>query len=186
MCLHRPCNAICRCDEKRGQFTTAEVNKQVGPFITSNCNGPHSSATLTLRAERFRSKRVLAACTSRTPSLLRIERLFVLLKLSLVCLHTRFQVYNNIVGCTRLIRALLPKKSVFQAGAGCAAVYISSCLTHPVHPVENATHGDSTWPAYIGKSCAQRLEAAVSVFSYLEARAYSNLEQVFARLACIV
>jgi hypothetical protein len=78
--------------------------------------------------------------------------------------------------CNRLIRALLPKKSVFQAGTSrCAAL---SWLIHHAFAVENSTQGESTWPAYIGKPCAQRLEAAVSVFSYLEARAYSNLEQV--------
>jgi hypothetical protein len=49
---------------------------------------------------------------------------------------------------------------------------------HDACTVANSTQGDSTWPAYIGKTCAQRLEAAVSVFSYLESRAYSNHEQV--------
>ena len=63
-------------------------------------------------------------------------------------------VYDNIVTCNRLIRSLLPKKAVFTA-------------------IEQGT-----WPDYITKSCAQRLEASVAVFSYLEARASSNVEQL--------
>ncbi len=63
-------------------------------------------------------------------------------------------VYDNTVACNRLIRSLLPKKAVFNA-------------------VEQGT-----WPEYISKSCAQRLEAYVAVFAYLESRAYSNLEQL--------
>ena len=63
-------------------------------------------------------------------------------------------MYDNTVSCNRLIRSLLPKKAVFTAVEQCA------------------------WPDYISKSCAQRLEASVAVFSYLEARIYSNLEQL--------
>jgi len=77
------------------------------------------------------------------------------------------QVYDEIVKSNRLIRSLLPKKTVFQL-------------------VENSTQGESTWPSFISKSCAQRLEAAVSVFSYLESRAYSNQEQVALFLFCFI
>ena len=86
------------------------------------------------------------------------------------------QVYNEIVNCNRLIRNLLPKKAVFQTGSDYHNGRLT--MTHHAFAVENSTQGESTWPVYIGKSCAQRLEAAVSVFSYLESRAYSNLEQV--------
>jgi len=63
-------------------------------------------------------------------------------------------VADNIVSCNRLIRWLLPKKAVFAA----------------VDQVE--------WPDYISKSCRQRMESDIAVFSYLEARALSNLEQL--------
>lgn len=62
-------------------------------------------------------------------------------------------VADNIVSCNRLIRSMLPKKAVFVA----------------VDEIE--------WPDYISKTCTQRMEACVAVFSYLEARAVSNLEQ---------
>jgi hypothetical protein len=60
----------------------------------------------------------------------------------------------------------------------CAIAGSRSAASHVVISVENSTQGESTWPSFISKSCAQRLEAAVSVFSYLESRAYSNQEQV--------
>jgi hypothetical protein len=62
-------------------------------------------------------------------------------------------VADNIVSCNRLIRSMLPKKAVFTA------------------------LDEIDWPDYICKTCAQRMEASVAVFSYLEARAVSNLEQ---------
>jgi hypothetical protein len=63
-------------------------------------------------------------------------------------------VADELVSCNRLIRWLLPKKAVFAA----------------VDQVE--------WPDYISKSCRQRMESDIAVFSYLEARALSNLEQL--------
>ena len=63
-------------------------------------------------------------------------------------------VADELVSCNRLIRWLLPKKAVFAA----------------VDQVE--------WPDYMSKSCRQRMESDIAVFSYLEARALSNLEQL--------
>jgi len=63
-------------------------------------------------------------------------------------------IADELVSCNRLIRWLLPKKAVFAA----------------VDQVE--------WPDYISKSCRQRMESDIAVFSYLEARALSNLEQL--------
>jgi Mg2+ and Co2+ transporter CorA len=63
-------------------------------------------------------------------------------------------IADQIVSSNRLIRSMLPKKAVFAA----------------IDQVD--------WPDYICKTCIQRMEACVAVFSYLEARAGSNLEQL--------
>jgi hypothetical protein len=64
---------------------------------------------------------------------------------------------------------------VFQTG--CRDALFVAALPY-AWTVQNSTQGESTWPTYVGKACIQRLEGAVSVFSYIEARAYANQEQV--------
>ena len=52
-----------------------------------------------------------------------------MLTLLIVSIRELFQVYDEIVKCNRLIRNLLPKKTVFETGASQQSVDIA-CITH--------------------------------------------------------
>ncbi len=112
-----------RCDDKRDQFANAEeISKQVKVLCHADpCRDQQRIFSIHTRVQKdfdsneyLRQVRAAPVVTARCQSdavLCEKFRNLVLVD----CDWT--QVYAEIVKCNRLIRALLPKKTVFQTGA---------------------------------------------------------------------